>query len=336
MSPKSQSAPPDFQICPSCKQPIRFQKNSYCPHCSRYQSGKQPNPKGPQTMQTTDNVTFSWLLPWVKSKGMKAVKWSSLLIFIAFPLIALSENSNRLIWNSQQISQFIFAALAGYGFLILSLNKTRINITPDTLVVKRGPIPVPLVSSCRIKKTEVSRINLYKVPGYKRGPETFSLYIHTRNNRVRDVLSTENENDGIRFYEFIRTYWDIDDQVEPVEEKKYQAYKTSKRSKLSIIYNAGFLSALALNLPAVFFVNYWSFKYSFFLSFLVLTVFLFCLYYFHHRKHLNFWNSLPLAKDEKNPGAPAYFLISVVISLLLTPCLMVIANLLDKYSGNWH
>ena len=94
------------------------------------------------------------------------------------------------------------------------------------------------------------------------------------------------------------------------------------------IYHGGFIAALAANIPAIYFVKKWAFDLPFISVLAAMAALIFCIFFFHHRHILSFWNSLPLRRGRKNPGAAAYLVLSTVTAALLTPLGMAVRDLL--------
>ena len=332
-----------YYICPACEEPVKFKEGNFCKNCNRYQSTLKKyslnQEKIPKTFRvkeknTEKKSTYIAEFPWLQDQGMKIFKWAALFVAISFPYIMYLDYADGLLmtnWKAEQYIQLVMVFIGAYGFSFLSLNKTKMEVTANEIVIKRGPVPVPFSSSYYIQKENIKRIDMVHNMGYRNSPDSYPIYIHGHDEQLYDIIDSQNKEEAIEIYEFIRGTLQVTENRKEVSRQEYVKHETSPQNLMSKLYTRGFFVSLLLNIPCVIYIRQWAFDINYWKGFVIFTVAVFLLFYKHHRKHLNFRTSRPLKEAETNAGFWPYLVISIAISFLLTPCLMFIYNMVLRF-----
>lgn len=328
---KEQGRKREYVECPACLQSIPL-KAGYCTHCGRYQQSlEEVDLLQSDALFSKSARGYTFSLRWVRNRKHKVMLYASYFIWVVMGAILYFDLSAGEPFGIEQKAQLAFVVLAFYGSLVMSLNKTVIEVDGDFARVWRGPVPVPFAPSFYVSRSDVIRVDLFKMKQQESG-YLYSIYLVGQNEKIYDLISSEDEELSKEVYLFLLKLWGAT-RPKVITKEEYTTDQNSFARTLSRIYNMGFVLALVGNLPLAALWSYWRFDAGLLVVFAACFLGIFTLYYTHHRKYLFFWNSQPLKPGQQNAGAGAYLIITFLITLLLTPYVMSLYLLLLLIAG---
>ena len=315
--------------CPVCFHHVPAE--NFCPRCTRLNASREKLDElfkelGAQTPAPNLHGVYSRQERWAgKIYLLLAAILAWLGAMTALDLIEILKSAEEwLSWKS-----FLYGGgsfLLFYLSTALAVNKTRMVLAEDFLHVTRGPVRIPLADSFHLSANKIKRVDLYRSINESDSSETCELMIVDENGETYDLFEFDNLSEAIGWYKTVKELYHLEDiQQSSVVRRKVRKVHP-KVETISLIYRLVLPFSFALNLPALFLIQEWRFDEGYWLTFTLFTLAVFLVMNFHHRKHLNFWDSHPLEADEEQVGPIFYGVITIIYCLMLTPFAMWIYN----------
>jgi len=151
--------------------------------------------------------------------------------------------------------------------------------------------------------------------------------------RTRNIVEYDDKGEADRLYQFLQKTLQIDYKPEHLSEEAVGALIESPTSKSSFIYRIVLLTLVVLNAPSLWLNTAWRFDAGYWFTFGVATLGAFIVFVVHHRKHLSIWDSKPLGPGKHGSGVVAYLIMTPLLTLILTPLIMVLYRLILRVGG---
>lgn len=316
--------------CPACFHHVPA--NDFCPRCTRlniseealdslYQelgaAKPEPDTRGDYTLQGR------W------------GDWGYLLLAAILGVVGIKlglDFSERFLGAFEQLQKGVFSwqtFLFGAGSFALlylaaalALNKTWVFINKEILGVKRGPVPLPLADSYILPAKQIKRIDLFRSLDNEDSSETCEIMVVDENGESFDIYTFNDLAEAVGWYKTIKDLFDLKDVQQSSVVKRRVRTVHPQADTISLIYRIVLPGSFVLNLPAILLAQEWRFDSGYWLTFSLFTLAVFLVMNFHHRKHLNVWDSQPLEADEEQVGPIFYGVITIIYCFMLTPVAM--------------
>lgn len=191
----------DGKQCPECEEPAS--PGTFCFSCGHYylatetRSSIEPPPNLIKDVARERYVlTRRWKKGWFKGAPFIILFFGCFLLFVNF----FDSESFQ-----QKVASLGFGVLMSGMAVVLLVNSTRVEISPDFLSVKKGPVPIPLARSFTLRRDEIAKVTLTKNKSHGDGRKSgYDLKAVKVSGEPFDVVQLTDSGEAILLLGFIR------------------------------------------------------------------------------------------------------------------------------------